>query len=454
MNQSSEQSQAAIYGRNNPNPDLISELKENQLDTYYTSNAFSKLFFCWTHYAMKKANKASLKISDFENIGEEDRVENLLKPVSEKWNKEKEKVQNGNYEKNLLFKSILKAYYKRIIVLSVLNLCTNLLEYLQIYFYDSIIKNFEAHHDPEEDSPLFPTSVNAVGLVLSKVLTTFFHHQTKFNSEISGVRAENAVAALIYEKVTKSSVFIKNQISEGEILNFLQVDAAKLNYLFTSLPAIIVIPVNIVISFYALFHFFGLVFFIGIPMLVVIIIIIWIIQWRYLVNTKIMLHKKDRRMRLTTHTLHIIKILKLFGWEEEFRENIDEKRNDELINLKNIFILVAIRTFINSNLSILTSLATIGGYTYFHGAMEIDDLFTSSQLIEEVAAPMVNIPQYVTDLQSLKISLNRIQSFLVVRDIESKDQENEKIKIENDLISNENKTNEVLSNGENKKKKY
>ena len=379
MNQDSIQSQAAIYRENNLSPDLISELKENQLTTYYTSNFFSKLFFCWTHYAMKKANKEPLKISDFEAIGEKDRVENLYKPVSEKWHKEKEKIQNENYEKNLLFKSILKAYYKRIIVLSILNLCTNLLEYLQIYFYDSIIKNFESHHDPEEKSPLFPAYVNAIGLVLSKALTTFFHHQNKFNSEISGVRAENAVAALIYEKVLKSSVFIKNQISEGEILIFIQVDAAKLNYLFTSLPAILVIPVNIVISFYALFKFFGLTFFIGIGMLVVIIIIIWIVQWRYLVNTKIMLNKKDKRMRLTTHTLHIIKILKLFGWEEEFRENIDEKRNDELINIRNIFILIAIRTFVNSNLSILTSLATIGGYTYFHGAMEVETLFTSTQ---------------------------------------------------------------------------
>jgi len=95
---------------------------------------------------------------------------------------------------------------------------------------------------------------------LSKILTTFFHHHTKFNSEISGVRAEIAVSALIYEKVTKSSIFIKNQISEGEILNYIQVDAEKLNYLFTSLPAIIVIPVNIVISFYALFNFFGITF--------------------------------------------------------------------------------------------------------------------------------------------------------------------------------------------------
>ena len=84
--------------------------------------------------------------------------------------------------------------------------------------------------------------------------------QKIYYSEISGVKAANAVAALIYEKVIKSSVFLKNQISEGEILNFMQVDVEKLNYLFTSLPAIIIIPFNIVISFYYLFSFFGLTF--------------------------------------------------------------------------------------------------------------------------------------------------------------------------------------------------
>ena len=404
------------------------EIKEKGLNTYYTSNIIKKTFFFWVLYATQLANKNPLKISDFQSIGEEDRAENLLKPVSEKWYIEKGKIKNENYEKNLLFKSILKAYYKKIIILSVLNLITNLLKYLQIYFYDAIIQNFVHYHDPKEKGPLFSVSVNAAGLVISKVLTTFFHHHTKFNSEISGVRAENAVSALIYEKVTKSSIFIKNQISEGEILNYIQVDAEKLNYLFTSLPAIIVIPVNIAISFYALFNFFGLTFFVGIGMLIVLIIIIWIVQWRYLVNTKIMLSKKDKRMRLTTHTLHIIKILKLFGWEEEFKENIDEKRNDELINIRNIFILIALRTFLNSNLAILTSLATIGVYTNIKGPMDIETLFSSSQLIDEVAEPMANIPQYIFDLESLKISLNRIQDFLVVRDIEKKI--NEKVEIE------------------------
>ena len=403
------------------NGELTVEVKDKNLSPFYTSNIFSKIFFYWTNYAIKKSKKNPLKVSDFNGIGDEDHSENLLQPVLDKWHQKKSEITDENYKKNLFFKSILKVYYKKIILLSILNLITSGLKYLQIYFYDAIIQNFEHYHEPEEtDSPLFPMYGNAIGLVVTKVFTTFFHHQVKFNSEISGVKAANAVAGLIYEKVTKSSVFLKNQISEGEILNFIQVDAEKLNYLFTSFPSIVIIPFNLAISFYYLFSFFGLTFFVGIIMLIIIILIIWIVQYRYLVNTKIMLDKKDKRMRLTTHTLHIIKILKLFGWEEEFRENIDHIRNDELINIKNIFFLIAIRTFVNSNLSILTSLATIGGYTYFHGPMEVDTLFSSTKLIEEVAEPMINIPQYIADLESLKISLNRIQEFLVVKDIEQK----------------------------------
>ena len=74
--------------------------------------------------------------------------------------------------------------------------------------------------------------------------------------------------------------------------------------------------------------------------------------------------------------------------------------------MMNIFILIALRTFINSNLAILTSLGTIGVYIHYHGPMDVETLFSSSQLIEEVAEPMVNIPHYIADLESLKISLS------------------------------------------------
>ena len=400
--------------------------EEENLTPYYKSTIFGKLFFNWSRYSMSLANKKPLKIKDFGGIAYKDKSQNLYKALNEKWKEKKEEFKNKNMTENTFYNSILKTYYKRIIVLTVLNLCCALLEYLQIFFYDSIIENFECLEredgEKETECPLFPVYINAIGLVLNKLLTTFFHHQTKFASEVMGVKAANAVTALIYDKVTRSSIFIKNQISEGEILNYIQVDSEKLNFLFTSLPAIIIIPVNIIISFYALFKLFGISFLIGVTMIIIMVLIIWLVQYFYLKHTKIVLKKKDKRMRITTHSLHIIKVLKLFGWEDEFKTNIEEKRNDELINIKHLFNLIAVRNFVNSNLSLLTSLASIGGYTLMYGPMDVSTLFTSTQLINEVAGPTINIPQYITDLKSLMISLNRIQDFLIVKDIKLKEE--------------------------------
>ncbi len=400
--------------------DIPLDVKVKKLSPYYTSNFLGKFFFNWTRYAMDTANKAPLKILDFKGLAERDQSQNLLKPLYEKWQSEKNQKNDFILDENAFFTAILKTYYLWIITLTILNLCIDSLKYLQIYFYDSIIQYFEYYHSPEDHKPpFFPIYINAIGLVLIKISKTFFHHQVKFISQTLGVKAANAVTALIYDKVTKTSIFIKSQISEGEILNFIQVDSEKLNFLFASLPKILTLPFNLIVSFYALFIFFKKSFIVGLTMLIIMILIIWYIQYRYLYNTKEMLKKKDKRMRLTTHTFHIIKILKLFGWEDEFRENIDKKRNDELINIKNILYLTALRTFVNSNLSLLTSLASIGGYTYFYGAMEVKTLFSSTKLVKEVAVPLVDIPQFITDLNSLKISLRRIQNFLVVKDIDT-----------------------------------
>ena len=335
--------------------DIPLAVKETKLSPDYKSNFLGKFFFNWTRYAMNTANKAPLKILDFKGLAEKDQSQNLLKPLLEKWNQQKNKKDKLFLDENAFFYAILKTYYLWIIALTILNICIDSLKYLQIFFYDSIIQHFEYYHSPETKTPPFlPIYINAIGLVLIKISKTFFHHQVKFISQILGVKAANAVTALIYEKVTKTSIFIKSQISEGEILNFIQVDSEKLNFLFASLPKILTVPFNLIVSFYALFLFFGKSFIVGLTILIIMILIIWYIQHRYLVNTKEMLKKKDKRMRITTHTFHIIKILKLVGWEDEFRGNIDNKRNDELINIKNILYLTAFRKFFNSNLYLFT----------------------------------------------------------------------------------------------------
>lgn len=300
-----------------------------------------------------------------------------------------------------------------------LNFIGDLLKYFQVFVFRDLILHFKYYQNPETTPPTFPLYFAASLFIAIKIGKTFFHHQSQFFEQVLGVKTVNQVTALIYDKVTKSSVFIKNQISEGEILNNIQVDANSLNVLFTSLPKIINAPINFIITLYLLFKMFGNSLWFGMAVLFFLILIIWCIQTSYLVNAYEMLNRKDARMRLITHTFHIIKVLKLFGWEEEFKNNIDTKRNFELEKISTLFNLIAFRNFINSNIPILISLASIGGYTYLYGAMEISILFSSIELVEQIATPLIEIPGFLTNMYASMISTERIKKFLLVKDIES-----------------------------------
>ena len=407
--------------KDSKDPILTPKETDQKLNTYYTSNLLGKTFFAWTHYAMQTANKNSIQIKDLEGLNEADQASSLIKPLYTNWYGTNDKKGYYSIKQGAFFITILLTNLCYIIVLTVVNLLINLLKYSQIYFFRELILHFKYHHNPDNEAkPTFPLYVAATAFLFIKISKTFAHHQEKFIAQVLGVKCANQVTALIYDKLMKTSIFIKNQISEGEILNFIQVDADTLNFLFTSVPQIFNVPFNFAVSLYMLFQFFGKSFIFGFVVLVVLVIIIWYIQRKFLINTKIMLSKKDKRMRLTTHTFHILKVLKLFGWEDEFNVGIDEKRKDELKNISKILNLTAVRTFVNSNIPLLISMASIGGYTYVYGAMEIADLFTSIELVEQIATPLVDIPQFITNLYSSLISMNRIQGFLNVKNINKK----------------------------------
>ena len=105
------------------NLDFPLNVKLNKLSPYYTSNFLGKFFMNWTRYAMKLANKAPLRVTDFKGLSEKDQSQNLLKPLYEKWKSQKAKAKNINLEENAFFYAILKTYYCWIIALTILNIC-------------------------------------------------------------------------------------------------------------------------------------------------------------------------------------------------------------------------------------------------------------------------------------------------------------------------------------------
>ena len=67
---------------------------------------------------------------------------------------------------------------------------------------------------------------------------------------------------------------------------------------------------------------------------------------------------------------------------------------------------------VNSNIPLVLLMISIGTYIYSNKALEIANLFTSFQLINQMTQPLMGIPMFLNDFFTNLISIQRLQNFL------------------------------------------
>ena len=95
-----------------------------------------------------------------------------------------------------------------------------------------------------------------LGYVISEHLT--------FYSRMTGVQTTNAMVALIYDKMFRISSATNKKYSQGQLVNFVQVDALKMQFLSSQAPIIMRMPLLLVFCFAILFYSLGYAMFSGV----------------------------------------------------------------------------------------------------------------------------------------------------------------------------------------------
>ena len=174
-------------------------------------------------------------------------------------------------------------------------------------------------------------------------------------------RVTSQFQCLIFEKLLKiSPSSTKYRANNGQIFNFIQVDAYKLNNLMNLTPNLFFVPFQIFIYSYMLFNLLGWIYFIGIFILISFISTSFIFQKKIKKLTEENMKFKDKRMKITHETFNNIKILKLYSWENEFKKNINKAREEELLNKDKNNKIENINSMIQWSGPVLTSLISIG----------------------------------------------------------------------------------------------
>ena len=253
--------------------------------------------------------------------------------------------------------------------------------------------------------------------VLSMFLSRVIMEQGTFYQMQLGSKCSAGVTGLIYSKSLLISSATNKQFTQGEIVNFLQVDAKKIIVFAWRLPALAKLPIILIYCIAMCFWYFNYTFYSGMIFIVVAIVMNYVLAIFTARRQKSVLNAKDKRMRIITETINSIKIIKLNSWIERFIGNIKKSRDHEVLMLILRFSITCINFLAIFLVPPLFSLTVFSVAIKSGVKMSVSTAFAALQVLNMLRDPTRWLPFFIGMMMEFTVSMKRIQNFLKAQEI-------------------------------------
>jgi ABC-type multidrug transport system fused ATPase/permease subunit len=232
------------------------------------------------------------------------------------------------------------------------------------------------------------------------------------------MRIRSALMAVIFQKQLKLSSQGRKNHSTGEIVNYIAVDAYRLGDALSWLHMAWSSPLQLTFAVGTLFWALRLG---ALPGLVPLIIFGFLnVPFARLLQgyqAKFMV-AQDERLRSTSEVLNSMKIIKLQSWEEKFRTMVESLRDAEFQWLKETQMKKAYGAVMYWMSPTVVSAVMYTATAIFGSApLNASTLFTVLATLRVMAEPVRMLPEVLTMMIQYKVSLDRIEKFLLEDEI-------------------------------------
>ena len=412
--------------------DILIEMEsKNSKNQCCTTNIISILSFHWVYDTIKKSKKnKNLKFSYLGDVPSNLQPEQIFKEVEIKWYDKYYHLLRKNNSENKnsvypLFMTLIKANFCLIIFAIILYVIISILDFLGIIMFKELLRKFKEYNnenmnnDEDVTNITFLKSLSLYKLIIlmiaHKLISLILKRETQFIAELIGLKTTTQLSLLIYDKLLKIPTFGLDEFNEGKIINLFQTDTETFGEFYVNAGLIIIVPFKIIYSCYLLIAYFKLAFFPGVLILIILGALFGIFRRKQKLYQNEWIKAKDERMTITSKTFDIIKIIKLYSWENLFKNLINDKRqaeNKANYNKLNLQVFVAA---INGTVETLLVMSCVIFYNLIYKQMEVDNILTSLYIIHELVEPLFTLPTFFVALFDILISLRRIQNFLSLK---------------------------------------
>ncbi|KAH7553229.1 hypothetical protein BM1_08202 [Bipolaris maydis] len=230
-----------------------------------------------------------------------------------------------------------------------------------------------------------------------------------------GKKKKNKSGASDDEDVDKSQSGSDAQVTTGAIINLMAVDAFKVSEICAYLHFLWAnTPVQVVVAVFLLYRILGYSSIAGIGMMVFLLPVNMYVAGQFAKIQKLILAATDARIHTTNEVLTNIRIIKFFAWEQRFIGLVNEKRHIELKHLRRRYVLWAVAATIWSGSPVLITFLSFLVYTNVeHKALIPSVAFTALSLFQILRIPLDQLADMVAHVQESKVSVDRIEEYLM-----------------------------------------
>uniref|UniRef100_UPI0037E7E5A5 ATP-binding cassette sub-family C member 3 n=1 Tax=Semicossyphus pulcher TaxID=241346 RepID=UPI0037E7E5A5 len=231
---------------------------------------------------------------------------------------------------------------------------------------------------------------------------------------VTGMNVRTAIIGAIYRKSLVITNAAKRSSTVGEVVNLMSVDAQRFMDLTTFLNMLWSAPLQIMLALYFLWQNLGPSVLAGVAVMIMLIPLNAVIAMKTRAYQVEQMQYKDSRIKLMNEILNGIKVLKLYAWENSFKEKVLAIRQKELNVLRKTAYLGALSTMAWTSAPFLVALTTFAVYVTVdeNNILDAEKAFVSLSLFNILRFPLNMLPQVISSMVQASVSLKRIQNFL------------------------------------------
>ncbi|KAL0953356.1 hypothetical protein HGRIS_004594 [Hohenbuehelia grisea] len=236
----------------------------------------------------------------------------------------------------------------------------------------------------------------------------------------TGMRVRAGLVSAIYNKALVVSSE-ERSLASGDIVNLMSVDATRLQDLCTYGLIAISGPFQITLAFISLYNLLGWSAFVGVGIMVFSIPLNTFIARILKRMQEKQMKNRDRRTRLMSELLANIKSIKLYAWENAFKQKVLHVRNDqELKMLRKIGIATSLNTTLWSGIPLLVAFSSFATAAVFMDKpLTADIIFPAMSLFMLLQFPLAMFAQVTSNIIEAIVSVKRLSEFLSAQELQA-----------------------------------